>query len=414
MTSNHKGLTRNFLSLLTLQGANYLLPLLTLPYLARVLGSDRFGALAFGNSALQILQVLVDFGFTLSATRAVAIHRNDPDHVQKMFSAITWCNILLALAGFGILLVLCATVPSIRREWALFVIGYGMVVGTAMFPVWLFQGMERMGYITALNIAAKVLFTLLIFLMVHHPADYLFAPAANSLGFLLAGGLSLWFARRTFALRIGLPNWPVMWTQMKQSAAFFASRISLSLYTSSSAFCLGLVSGSGVVGLYSAAERLYLAAQNINSPLNIALYPYMSNKKDLRLYKKIFTLAVCLNTVACLIALWLAAPIIQLIFGAAYLPSADYLRIFLVTAILSVPSILLGYPLLGALGQLRYANGSVIVGSLIQILGLALLVLSGHLTPRSAAFMVLLAESSILTMRIHGVVKHRAWHEALT
>ena len=186
-----KRLTGNFFSLIFLQAANYLLPLATLPYLIRVLGVEKYGLLTFAQSIIIFFNIAVDYGFNLSATRDVAVNKNDLDKISEIFCSVMIIKIVMTVVS---LVVLCGMLFFINRltsDWLLYLTTFGMVIGQAIFPVWYFQGIENMKIITILNISSKLFFTIIIFIFIHTPDDYLKVPAFNSLGYLLAGGLSL-------------------------------------------------------------------------------------------------------------------------------------------------------------------------------------------------------------------------------
>ena len=148
-------LKRNMLSLFTLQGAAYLLPLIAIPYLVRVLGPTAYGRIAFAQAFVQYFVLLTDYGFNLSATRSIALTKGDRRALSRIFSSVIAAKLCLAAVGWCVLELACLFSPDLARHHALFVVCYLAVLGNALFPVWLFQGIERMGYITAFSIAAR-------------------------------------------------------------------------------------------------------------------------------------------------------------------------------------------------------------------------------------------------------------------
>lgn len=148
---------QNLLSLYRVTAAGYLFPLLTLPYLARVLGLSGFGALAMVQSLAQYLSLAVEYGFTLSATREVARFRSHRARLAQILSEVLSARLLLALAVAVLAYVLGLFVPALRAKEALLWAGVFWAVAWGMSPVWYFQGKERLRKVALLEVVAKAL-----------------------------------------------------------------------------------------------------------------------------------------------------------------------------------------------------------------------------------------------------------------
>lgn len=206
MAGEKKRLLENFLSLGALQVISYVIPLITLPYLARVLSVGNFGLVFFAFAFMQYFIILTDYGFGLSATREIAVNRHNQNNLSNIFNSVTCIKALLLLVSFLVLIVSICFIPKLRAEWLVFVLSFLMVVGNAIYPVWFFQGMERMKYITFLNILSKTIFLVLIFVFVKKDSDYVIVPLLNSLGFLVSGIIGFLFAVKNFNIKLYIPK----------------------------------------------------------------------------------------------------------------------------------------------------------------------------------------------------------------
>lgn len=400
-------LAENFVSLSVLQVINYILPLVTLPFLVRVLGVNNFGLVMFAASFIQYFLIITDYGFNLSATHEISVHRDEPSKISEIFFSVMILKFLLLILSLIILSAVVFSFDKFRSDWQVYIYSFGIVAGNALFPIWFFQGMERMKYITVMNIISKLIFTSLIFIVIRNQSDYIYVPIFNSLGYIVAGLISLIVLFRNFKILILLPSWKTMFGYLKSSSGFFLSRISVSMYSNSNMFVIGLFLGNTIAGYYSAAEKLFLAMRMIYSPLNTALFPYMSKVKNRSLYKKIFLFVVSGNVLLGIFVFLLSGLIIKLMYGDGFDMSVNLLRIFSATVIVMVPSIMLGYPYLAALGYPKYANYSVIAASIFHIGLLAIMI--PYINPYIVAAITFFTEFLVLSIRVYGVKKYDLW-----
>ncbi|MDI6818597.1 oligosaccharide flippase family protein [Methanothermobacter thermautotrophicus] len=406
-SEEYRVLAENFLSLSTLQVLVYIIPFITLPYLTRVLGVYNYGLVNFAIAFNTYFIIITDYGFNLSAVREISVNREDPHRVSEIFSSVMLIKGILATLSFCILLLVILNIPRFSVNWQVYTFAFGLVIGNVIFPTWFYQGMERMKYITVLNVLTNLIFLAAIFIFIRRPSDYLYVPLLQSMGTLTAGVISQWIIRTRFNVRFHLPPLRTVYETFRDSTQFFLSRVSVSIYTSSNSFFLGLFAGNTAVGYYSAAEKLYTAAQGLYSPLMQVTYPYMAKTRNRAFHKKVLRYSLILNTILCGGIILFAPTIIGILFGPQYMPSVNVLRLLAVALMVVIPSILLGYPFLAVLGQQRYANGSVIIGSIVHLI--MLLAVSAFMNIYIVACLVIITETIVLAIRVYGIKKHDLW-----
>lgn len=408
---DNRVLTENFISLALTQAISYIIPLISLPYLARVLSAEKFGLVFWAQATIQYFIILTDFGFGLSAVREISIYRDDRDKINQIFNSIMIVKICLILLSFIILNLFIFLVPKFYNEWLLFYLTFFMVIGNALYPVWFFQGIEHMKYITFLNILAKSLFLILIFIFIKQPSDYVLVAILNSLGAITAGIIGIYIANKRFGLKLLIPNKEEIIHQFKYSSEFFMSRIASVGYTNTNAFILGLVSNPLMVAYYTAAEKIYVAMFGLTAPFSQALYPFVAKKQDIRKYKQIFFSAVIFVILMSSFMFIFSKLTITLFYGSKLIPAYKILRIFCFTVLFSFISAMIGYPLLAAMGHTKEANFSIVFASVIHILILLFLMVFGKINIYILAYLTILAEALIVIYRVYYIKKYNLWSE---
>lgn len=273
-----KRLFDNIFSLFILQGANYVLPLLTIPYLVRTIGIEYFGLLAFATATIGYFTLITDYGFNLSATRQISIHRDSNEQINEIFSSVINIKIIFTIFTFFILCILVFFVEKFKEHWEIYFLTFGIVIGQSLFPIWLFQGIEKMWIITFLNIIAKFLFVIFIFIFVKEKEDYFLVPLFSSLSSILIGVLSIYLSYKLLNIKLKITSLEAIKYQLKEGWHIFTSTIYISLYTSSTIIILGLFTNNTIVGYFSAIEKIIQAIKGLYQPISQALYPLLSKK----------------------------------------------------------------------------------------------------------------------------------------
>lgn len=400
-------LASNTLMLSILSFSGYFLALVTLPYQSRILGPELFGMVSFAMAFGIYFQLVIDFGFTLSATEQVAKHLHDKDRVSKIVSAVTWNKVFIALLSLCALLLLCVWVKPFNQDPLLYFFFAMSYIFIALIPDYLYRGMENMKAITVRTVAIRAVSIGLIFIFLRGPSDYYAVPVSMMLGNMAAFGYTLWDIHRK-EIRLTRVSFREFSDTLKQSSLFFYSRIATNIYSASNTFVLGLVysPASHAVGFFTSADKLTSAAKFSLTPLVDSLYPHMVKNKDFRLVKKILLVFVPIITVICTIVWIFAYDICAIIFGPDFRGAGEYLRWLLLTAVVAFPSMVLGYPTLSPMGLARFANLSVIGASVVHITQLLLLFATGRLTVVTVCIATIITESIALLLRVIAVLKN--------
>ncbi|MBP8944534.1 MAG: flippase [Paludibacteraceae bacterium] len=368
-----KKLTENFLSLSVLQGLNYLLPLITLPYLVRVLGPEKYGLVAFAQAFIAYFGILTDYGFNLSATREISVQRENKEKISAIFSSVMLIKFVFLILSFILMSVLVFSIHKFRNEWLLYFLTFGTVLGQVLFPIWFFQGIEKMKYITWLNIIAKTIFTVLVFVIIRQKTDYIYVPFLGALGTIISGILALGIIRKHFKVNFHLPSKNEVIHQLREGWYIFISTVAISLYSISNTFILGLFASNTIVGYYSGAEKIINAVQGLLSPVSQTIYPHISKiaseskERALKFLQKITILIGSSSFVLSLLIFLLAEVVVKILLGGQYLESIKVLRILSFLPFIVGLSNIFGIQTLLTFDYKKAFSNILIIASLINI-----------------------------------------------
>lgn len=410
--SSIRKIIENVLSLSILQIFNYVLPLVTFPYLLRVLGPGNFGLVMFSQALIQYFALITDYGFNLSATREVSIYREDRRKLSAIFSSVFITKILLLVVSFFILVILLVSFEEFRDFWYIHLFTFCSLIGNVFFPVWLFQGLESMKYISILNGISKIVVTIFIFLLIRESDDYYLVPLLNSLGNVLMGMIAWWIALRKFHLSFTFPNKDAIKSHLIDGWYVFISTFSTSLYTVSNTFLLGLFASNTIVGYYSAVEKIVKSLYNLYMPVSQTLFPYISHlakrekRKVLEFIKfSFFILGLGSFLVSVGICLF-SKQIVKWLLGTEHLLPVDLLTIFSFLPFVLVLSNLLGTQTLLAFNFKKIFTMSIVIPSLLHI-ALSIIFTPFYLA-YGLAFVTMFTEILIVIFRMVGInrVKH--------
>lgn len=333
MLKKYKRLIENIMSLFMIKGLQYILAFITFPYLVRVLQVENFGSVVFVQGILQYFILFTDYGFNLLGPKEIAQNDNKKER-GKIFASIFAAKLILLFISTILFVCILVIISYINNEdILLYIVTYLMVIGNVILPVWFFQGIQQMRYITIVNIIGRLFSVVCIFYYVRIPEDY-----------VLAG-----FFQATVPLIAGLCSWIILWKNYKEifilpkyrdikqvfidAWEIFTSTVAINLYTASNLVFLGLLTNNIVVGYFSGAQKIIQNINSLISPITQAIYPYISkitnnSKSDaLKFLKKMVWILGGGNFIVSILIFIFAEWIVDLLLGDGYEQSVLLLRI---------------------------------------------------------------------------------------
>jgi len=377
---SYQRLIQNFTSLSILQIANFLFPLIVLPYVVRVLGPAKYGLINFAAAFIAYFNLISDYGFNLSGTKEISIIRDDKEKLSKTFSTIITIKLLLSTVSFLIFIVMIYFIPFFNNNWEVYVLSYGFVIGGVLFPSWFFQGIEQMKYITIIQVVIRSIVTVLIFVLIKEESDYLLLVALNSTAQIIIGIFGIVISLVKFKIKFRLPSFEEIKIQLKSGWNIFQSMIAINIYTTSNTFILGLFASEAVVGYYAAADKIRLAFQGIQSVLSQTVFPYVnklvkeSYEKYILFIKRLMKLEFAIGFSVSLFLFIFSYQITDLLLGEKFAESGDLLRIISALPLLISLSNVFGIQIMLPLGYDKLFNLVISLSALLHLIILLVLV----------------------------------------
>lgn len=370
-----KQLKRNIFSLLILQKANYILPFLIIPYLTRVLGPANFGKISFIQAVVTYFLLFTEYGFNMSASRQIAIHRNDQQKLNTIFWTTTYTKALLAGISLLILLSACASVKEMRSDTWLYLVTYSLVLQSLFSPIWFLQGMDKPALIIPITVLPKFASLLLIFFFVRRQDDYAEAMIIQFLvAFVLTAVICVVLFRRLKLVQYYHPNWREIRASLADGWHLFLSTAAISFYTTSNTVLLGIMTNNQVVGYFAAADKLVKGVQALIFTIGQASYPRMNKLVSESKEKAISFLVNCLKWMGgagliCSAGLLIfAETAVHIVFGANnYKPAIEVVRILAISPFFVAISYVFGILGLLPFGYTRSYSRIYIITGLISL-----------------------------------------------
>lgn len=401
---------KNVSSLLLVQMLNYLSPFLLLPLYSRKLDAGDFSSLMFCVATSTFLQMVVLFGFNISAIKRLVSEENEENKSAIIVSTI-FAQMLIWLFSTLIILAAFSLLDSFHKYLTLYLhfIPYSFCLSLNL--VWLFQADDNLILFSKSMLFSRLVGAAATFIAVYYTANPFFVPwaffAAYSVG--LAYQIKSVVDRHSICLRemVSVKN---MYAEVAISVPYFTSRIAGLIYNNCNNFLVAYVATATVFGYYAAVEKLYFAAIAMLYPVLNALYPMMLRNKSFEQYYKIAGVAFLGFTFGCVVLGVYADFWILLLYGESFTNSdvVHLLHWFSMALVINAATQLVGYPLFAIIDRIDVANKAVFVGAIAYIIAVSSFFVFQKFTPVTAIQSLIVAEFCVFMTRLVSFLSVRS------
>lgn len=377
----HSTFYKNTLWQYGLQILKYLFPLLLIPYLTRILGTEGYAVYAYVLSFMGVVQTIADFGFTLSGTKKVVDLRGDTAALSRLVGAITVARLMLLCGLFFCVMVVTRFIPIMAENTVYVIWAFFATAGRTVLPDFIFQGNERMGPLTTRYFASKGVQVALTILLVRGPGDLILVAVADVLSEIVDIAWSYRAQKRLFGVGIARPTFKESFEELRVSAIYCVSNVSSSLFSGFTTVIIGLaITSKTDIAFWSLTLTTVNAVQSLYTPIANSLYPHMIKNRDFGFVRKLALVALPVLVLGIVAYCALSKPIMLVLGGPEYVGGAHVMWMISPIFIFSFYGILIGWPVLGAMGHVKELTVSTLFTGIVNVVSLLALYLAGLIT----------------------------------
>lgn len=405
-TTKHR-LTSNIIFLYFLTFAKIAFPLLTFPYLTRVLSVDMYGMVSYVRATIIYMQIFVEFGFGLSAVKDIARLGDDREKIGRITGNVIAAKVILSGIALLLLLFCIYRIPLLQQYQFYTLLSFGVVFLSIFMLDFLFRGLEEMQLVSISFILMKGISTFLTFICVRGNADVLWIPVLDIISSFAAIGFVIYEVRR-LQIRIISFNFHDTVQTLKESFIYFISNMATTAFGALNTMLIGIyIPDPKEIAYWSVAMTLISGAQALYNPITGGIYPQMVKNPSLKTLAKVFKTFMPFVILGCLFTYYFSQDIIRIINGPHYQEAANLLRLLIPVLLFSFPGMLIGWPTLGAINKAKNVTQTTIFTCVFQITGLIFLIASNLFNLFHIAILRGLTEFVLLISRLYFCIRYR-------
>lgn len=402
-----KNVLKNTIMLYGMTIAKMVIPLLTLPYLTRVLSTECYGAVSYLKAVVGYMQLIIDFGFVTSGTKDIVKVREDKKKLGQVAGEIVAARLMLSAAALAVLVVLMFSLPLLKQYKLYALLAFAVIVASIFLHDHLFRGLEKMHVVTVRFIVMKGLAAALTFVFVRSDADVLWIPILDLLGSAVAV-LLVYIQIKKLDITIRLGNLKTTLQRLKSSALYFITNVANTMFNMFNTVVIGAVLPAEEVAFWSISLQMMTTIQSMYSPMIDGIYPEMVKSRELKQIRKLLRIFMPIILAGCVFSWVVAKYVLFLLGGTEYEAATPIFRCLIPVLTLSFPATLYGWPVLGAIGREAKVTETMFISAAVQCFGVVLLLVLDHFTLMSVAVLRCVTEFTLFATRAFYCRKYRS------
>ena len=366
-------MTLNFVMNAILTMSQFLFPLITFPYISRILLPTGTGKVSFATSVVSYFALFAQLGIPTYGIRACAKVRDDRKALERTVQELFLINLIMSILAYIVLFLAIAFVPRMRQEKALFLIVGLTILFNAIGMEWLYKALEQYTYITVRSIIFKLIAVVAMFVLVHEQKDYVIYGGISILAASASNVFNFFHAHKYVSIKpVGSYNFR---QHLKPIVIFFAMSCAATIYTNLDTVMLGFMTSDAEVGYYNAAVKIKSILVSVVTSLGVVLLPRASYYVECKLMDKFCRIThVALNFVILISVpltvyfILFAKEGIFFLSGAEYEASIVPMQIIMPTLLFIGLTNIMGIQTLIPLGKEKVVLYSEIAGAVADLL----------------------------------------------
>ena len=386
--------------------AKLIFPLLTLPYLTRVLSEDSYGFVSYVRSCMTYMQLIIDFGFILSSVKDITKSDGDRERIGYITGNTFLAKTMLSIVSAAALVIMCFAIDILKLNIIYVILSFVAVFFTSYLADFLFRGIEKMHYITIVYLISKGLSVILTFVFVKDDSTILWIPVLEIIMNVVSIVISAFIIKK-LGIKIRVSTIKECFLMIKDSFVYFLSSIATTAFSALNTLLIGIfITDLTQVAYWSLCINIISAIQGLYAPICNSVYPYMIRERSLKFIHKVLILIMPVVTVGCVLCFFMSKTVLYVVGGEKYVEAAYLFKWLIPILFFSFPAQLYGWPTLGAIGKEKATTVSTILAAVVQLLGIVFLIITNSFNLIALAILRFSTEGILMAVRIYLTYKY--------